>query len=205
MILRKPFPLPQTKTPAKRHMLYGHATVPPVSFKALKPYEHAVRCTLKALRLKRDRDTLDLLREFDSYLRALPSPPRQNSVRGLPVRERVQAIFATIQKQQAGNKSRPSNDGAALRILARVIAAELHPKPISGEWYKQVQVARYVMNLLRAEVSVLYGRKRRYKISRQGKWITRHIYETVRKHSHWWLTESRRQELLNTRWISALS
>jgi hypothetical protein len=52
MSLRKSFPLPQTQNPAKRFVLYGHATVPPISFKSLKPYEHAARCTLKALRRK---------------------------------------------------------------------------------------------------------------------------------------------------------
>jgi hypothetical protein len=198
----KPFILPSTDNAAKRFMLYGSATVPPISKRQLKPYRQAVQFFLKKQRSwKKDRDTLDMLREFEAFLRSLPTPPRQNAVRGMKAKARAYAVLATINRQQAKNISRPWNDGAALRLLCLSIAAEIIPKSISSPWYRRRQVVRAIRWLLKPDKVRLFGKLTKSRISVQGKGVTNYIYEAVHRHYGWWLTESRRQELLNTRWI----
>lgn len=68
----------------------------------LKPYIHRVAKALRHGRWKHDKDTLDLLREFEAFLLscAVDLPPQSN-MRGLKPRDRARAILGHVYRQQS--------------------------------------------------------------------------------------------------------
>jgi hypothetical protein len=195
----RPFPVPSTTGRTKWLIKFGSNTHKALTYAELRPYIKAVQYTLRWGRFKKDRDVLDLLREFEQFLKSLPPAPPQANMRGVKAKFRAYAILSHIYAQGLKHRFRPQD--AALRILSRAIAAELCPKPTSDPFYKRIQVVRVVRRLLKAQKLVLYGRTKKYRISRQGRHVSEHLYEAVSKQYRWFLTESRKKEILNTRWI----
>jgi len=66
-----------------------------------------------------------MLHEMDAVLACLPGHPAQNSLRGLPPKERASALLYHIKRQESRYRSRPANEGAALRILIHALAVEI--------------------------------------------------------------------------------
>lgn len=170
----------------------------PLKGRELLPYFKAVRYVLRWGRYQKDKDVCDLLREFESFLKSCPAIP-QRSIRGTRPKIKAAVILRTIYNQGLKHKFRPQD--AALRILSRAIAAELCPKPTSAPFYNRIQVVRAVMRLMKSEFLVLYGKKLKFRISRQGKWTTEHLYAMLRKQYSWFLTEGRKAQIRNSRWI----
>jgi hypothetical protein len=136
----------------------GAAYAPSINARARAPFRRAVQHVLKVLRNRSDEATLMMLREMDALLRCLSQYPAQNSLRGLPPKERARALLYHIKRQERLYRSRPANEGAALRILSHALAIEIMSRasklPSSAPTYLKTQVARAVYGLLRSDVRV---------------------------------------------------
>jgi hypothetical protein len=195
----RPFPVPSTTGRTKWLIRYGSNTHKALTYAELRPYLKAVQYTLRRGRYQKDRDVLDLLREFEQFLKHLPLPPPQANMRGVKAKFRAYAILSNIYSQGLKHRFRPQDAG--LRILSRAIAAELCPKPTSDPFYRKIQVVRVVKKLLKAQKLILYGRTKKYCISRQGRHVSEHLYEALSKHYRWFLTDKRKEKIMQSRWL----
>jgi hypothetical protein len=160
-----------------------------------------------------------MLREMDALLRCLPQYPAQNSLRGLPPKERARALLYHIKRQEIRYRSRPVNEGAALRILIHALAVEMMSKasklPSSAPQYLKTQVARAVYGLLRSDIRIyeiesmrrpgvmLKNRVVTKKMSLQSKNVVRHLYGFLEPIYRFWLTPNNVAEVLRQKWILA--
>ena len=135
---------------AKKTAMTGSAYARNLRSPQLEPYRRSVQHVLKVLR-HTDDETALMVKQFESFLFSLPIPPRQNSTRGLPPKQRAQHILKHIWLQQSRYRTRPADEGAALRILVRAMSASLCPKETSAPQYQRTQISRAVYNLLRSD------------------------------------------------------
>jgi hypothetical protein len=198
----QPLPKGGSNAAMKRRQRYGTAGSQPVHPLALRPYIKSVRRIIKKLRKQHDAATLDMLRELSSFLGHLPTPRRQNSMRGMPCKQRAESILKHIEQQQSRFRSRPANEGAPVRILCRAIAVDVFPRATSNQQYRRTQVARAIYRLLRADHMTLYGRKVGHRISLQGKGVANRLFSLVEPFYRMWLNEERRKQILSQRWIA---
>ena len=197
----------------------GAAYAPSIHARARAPFRRAVQHVLKLLRNRGDEATLVMLREMDALLRCLPQYPAQNSLRGLPPKERARALLYHIKRQESRYRARPANEGAALRILVHALAVEILSKagklPSSAPSYLKTQVARAVYGLLRSDVRVyeiesmrrpgvlLKNRVVTKKMSLQSKNVVRHLYNLLEPIYRFWLTRDNVAEVLRQKWVLA--
>lgn len=176
-----------------------------ISARELKPYVVAVRHVMLTLvsgrRTHPDRETEDMLRECASFLKHLPTPARQGSVRGLPPKERAQAILKHIHRQHDRYTSYPAWFGAVVRILCQCIAVELFPRSTQAPQYLRTQTSHAVRHLLKSDISILYGQRVKHRISLQGKHLANHLYYLTEPFWRVWLSAERRKQILEQRWL----
>jgi len=95
-----------------------------------------------------------MLHEMDAVLACLPGHPAQNSLRGLPPKERASALLYHIKRQESRYRSRPANEGAALRILIHALAVETMSRagklPCSAPRYLKTHSLEVPMRLITA-------------------------------------------------------
>jgi hypothetical protein len=136
----------------------GAAYAVSINARSRAPFRSAVQHVLKVLRNRHDEATVMMLREMESLLKYLVQYPAQNSLRGLPPKERARALLYHIKRQASGYRSRPANEGAALRILIHALTVEIMSRagrlPSSAPSYLKTQVARAVYGLLRSDIRV---------------------------------------------------
>lgn len=122
------------------------------------PFRRSVQHVLKVLLNRSDEATVMMWHEMDALLNGLSGYPAQNSLRGLPPKERASALLYHIKRQGGRYRSRPANERAALRILIHALAVEIMGRagklPCSAPQYLKTQVARAVYGLLRADIRV---------------------------------------------------
>jgi hypothetical protein len=158
-----------------------------------------------------------MLHEMDALLDGLPQYPAQTSLRGLPPKERARAMLYHIHRQERRFRSRPANEGAALRILIHALAVEIMGRarklPSSAANYLRTQVARAVYGLLHSEVKVYEidggnGRVFKHKaftkkMSMQSKNVIRHLYRFLEPIYRYWLTKDTIALVLGQKWVLA--
>src|SRR5262245_33292002 len=115
----KPFYQASTTGERKWLLNYGSQHHRSVPYTVLNPYIKSVTYVLRWGRYTKDRDTLDLLRECESFLKSIPLVPQAN-VRGMTATQRAQQILGHVYQQGVKHRLRPQD--AVLRILARAIA-----------------------------------------------------------------------------------
>src|SRR5687767_6873619 len=71
-----------------------------ISARSRVPFRRAVQHVLKVLRNRHDEATIMMLHEMDALLKCLPQYPAQNSLRGLPPKERARALLYHIKRQE---------------------------------------------------------------------------------------------------------
>jgi len=158
-----------------------------------------------------------MLREMDALLQCLSQYPRQNNLRGLPPKDRARALLYHIKRQGTQYRSRPANEGAALRILIHALAVEIMSRagklPSSAPSYLKTQVARAVYGLLRSDIRVyeiesmrrpglmLKNRVVTKKMSLQRKNVVRHLYSFIEPIYRYWLTKENIALVLGQKWM----
>lgn len=197
----------------------GSAYNASITARTRAPFRRSVQHTLKVLRNRHDEATVMMLREMDALLDCLPGYPAQNSLRGLPPKERARAMLYHIYRQERRFRSRPANEGAALRILIHALAVEIMSRagklPCSAPSYLKTQVARAVHGLLRSDIRVyeiessrtpgvtLKNRVVTKKMSLQSKNVMRHLYSFLEPIYRLWLTKEHVAMVLRQKWILA--
>ena len=197
----------------------GAAYAPSISARSRAPFRKAVQHVMKILHNRQDEATTMMLHEMDALLKCLPQYPTQNSLRGLPPKERAQALLYHIKRQEALYRSRPANEGAALRILVHALAVEIMSRagkfPASAPWYLKTQVARAVYGLLRSDIRVyeiesmrrpgvvLKNRMVTKKMSLQSKNVVRHLYSILEPIYRFWLSTDHVAQVLRQKWVLA--
>ena len=197
----------------------GSAYATSINARSRAPFRRSVQHVLKVLLNRRDEDTVMMLHEMNALLRSLPGYPAQNSLRGLPPKERASALLYHIKRQESRYRSRPANQGAGLRILIHALAVELMNKasklPCSGPRYLKTQVARAVYGLLRSDIRVYETESMRRpgvilknrvvikKMSLQSKNVVRHLYSALEPIYRYWLTKERVAMVLRQKWVLA--
>ena len=186
-----------------------------INARSRAPFRRAVQHVLKVLRNRHDEATIMMLREMDALLKCLSGYPAQNSLRGLPPKDRALALLYHIKRQESRYRSRPANEGAALRILIHALAVEMMSRasklPSSAPQYLKTQVARAVYGLLRSEVKVYEidcgnGRVLKQKVvtrkmSMQSKNVVRHLYSLLEPIYRYWLTKENIARVLGQKWL----
>jgi hypothetical protein len=158
-----------------------------------------------------------MLREMESLLKCLPQYPAQNSLRGLPPKERARALLYHIKRQESLYRFRPANEGAALRILLHALAVEIMSRasklPSSAPTYLKTQVARAVYGLLRSDIRIYEIESMRKpgvimknrvvikKMSLQSKNVVRHLYSLLEPIYRCWLTKENVALVLGQKWM----
>jgi hypothetical protein len=158
-----------------------------------------------------------MLREMDALLGCLSQYPAQNSLRGVPPKERARALLYHIKRQESRYRFRPANEGAALRILIHALAVETMSRagklPSSAPTYLRTQVVRAVYGLLRSDVRVyeiesmrrpgvvLKNRVVTKKMSLQSKNVVRHLYSLLEPIYRYWLTKENVSLVLGQKWL----
>jgi hypothetical protein len=146
-----------------------------------------------------------LIHEMNVFLRSMPTPPAQQSTRGLSVLRRAQAIYAHIHRQSGRYTSYPAKRGAALKILERVIATQLYlPADVESQ-FRRTRIAKAVYSCLRSDITFLYGRKRRNKISLQGKHLANRLHDMIERIWKPWLTRERIEEIRSQKWLKEVT
>lgn len=197
----------------------GAAYAASLTARSRAPFRRAVQHVLKVLRNRHDEATVMMLREMDALLRCLPQYPAQNSLRGLPPKERARALLYHIKRQESRYRARPANEGAALRILIHALAVEIMSRagklPCSAPSYLKTQVARAVYGLLRSDIRVyeiesmrrpgmiLKNRVMTKKMSLQSKNVVRHLYSVLEPIYRYWLTKEHVAMVLRQKWVLA--
>jgi hypothetical protein len=193
----------------------GAAYAASINVRSRTPFRRAVQHVLKVLRNRHDEVTVMMIREMDTLLKGLSGYPAQNSLRGLPPKDRAGALLYHIKRQESRYRSRPANEGAALRILIHVLAVEMMSRasklPTSAPQYLKTQVSRAVYGLLRSEVKVYEidcgnGRVLKQKVmtrkmSMQSKNVVRHLYKLLEPIYRYWLTEENVSLVLGQKWL----
>lgn len=188
-----------------------------INARSRAPFRRSVQHVLKVLRNRQDEATVMMLHEMDALLNCLPAYPAQNSLRGLPPKERARALLYHIKRQASRYRSRPANEGAALRILIHALAVEIMSRagklPSSAPWYLKTQVARAVYGLLRSDIRVyeiesmrkpgvtLKNRVVTKKMSLQSKNVMRHLYSFLEPIYRYWLTKDNIALVLGQKWL----
>src|SRR5262245_2898193 len=166
-----------------------------INARSRAPFRRSVQHVLKVLRNRHDEATVMMLREMNALLQCLPQYPAQNSLRGLPPKERARALLYHVKRQAGIYRSRPANEGAAVRILIHALAVEIMSRagklPCSAPSYLKTQVARAVYGLLRSDIrvyeiesmrrlgAILKNRVIIKKMSLQSKNVVRHLYSLL--------------------------
>jgi hypothetical protein len=126
----------------------GSAYNSSITARTRAPFRRSVQHVLKVLLNRHDEATVMMLNEMKALLHCLGGYPAQNSLRGLPPKERARALLYHIKRQESRYHSRPANEGAALRILLHSLAVEIMNRagklPCSAPRYLKTQVARAV-------------------------------------------------------------
>src|SRR5262245_1140107 len=78
----------------------GAAYAASINAQSRAPFRRAVQHVLKVLRNRDDHATVMMLQEMDALLKCLPQYPAQNSLRGLPPKERARALLYHIKRQE---------------------------------------------------------------------------------------------------------
>lgn len=197
----------------------GSAYTGSISARSRAPFRRSVQHVLKVLLNRRDEDTVMMLHEMNALLDCLPVYPRQNSLRGLPPKERASALLYHIKRQESRYRSRPANAGAGLRILVHALAVEIMSRsaklPCSAPRYLKTQVARAVYGLLRSDIrvyeiesmrrpgAILKNRVVTKKMSLQSKNVVRHLYSVLEPVYRYWLTKEHVAAVLRQKWVLA--
>jgi hypothetical protein len=193
----------------------GAAYAASINARSRAPFRRAVQHVLKVLRNRHDEATVMMLREMDTLLKCLSGYPAQNSLRGLPPKDRARALLYHIKRQESRYCSRPANEGAGLRILVNALAVEMMSRasklPTSAPQYLKTQVSRAVYGLLRSEVKVYEidcgnGRVLKQKVitrkmSMQSKNVVRHLYRLLEPIYRYWLTKENVSLVLGQKWL----
>jgi hypothetical protein len=197
----------------------GSAYSSSITARTRAPFRRSVQHVLKVLLNRHDESTVMMLHELNALLTDLSGYPAQNSLRGLPPRERAKALLYHIKRQGSRYRSRPANQGAALRILVHAIGVEIMSKaakfPCSAPRYLKTQVARAVYGLLRSDIRVyemesmktpgviLKNRVVTKKMSLQSKNVVRHLYGFLEPVYRLWLTKEHVAMVLRQKWVLA--
>jgi hypothetical protein len=195
----------------------GAAYAASINARSRAPFRRAVQHVLKVLRNRNDEATAMMLREMNALLQSLAQYPAQNSLRGLPPKERARALLYHIKRQASGYRSRPANEGAALRILVHAVAVEIMSRagrlPSSAPSYLKTQVGRAVYGLLRSDIRLyeiesmrrpgvmLKNRVVTKKMSLQSKNVVRHLYSFLEPIYRYWLTKENIALVLGQKWL----
>jgi hypothetical protein len=183
------------------------------------PFRRSVQHVLKVLLNRHDEATVMMLQEMNALLNGLSGYPAQNSLRGLPPKERASALLYHIKRQGSRYRSRPANEGAGLRILIHALAIEIMSRagklPSSAPRYLKTQVARAVYGLVRSDIRVYETESMRRpglilktrvvtkKMSLQSKNVVRHLYSVLEPVYRYWLTKEHVATVLRQKWILA--
>jgi len=140
----KPFPLPATDGRTKWRIQHGSNTVRSLKCHELDPYLRAAKNLLLMGRYQKRKDICDLLREFEAYLKSLPTPPPQANIHrsGLKPKQRAEAFLWTLYRQGQQQITKNYARDAAAKILWRCIAVEVCPKQTADPFYAKVQIVR---------------------------------------------------------------